>query len=226
MKLNHYLDLYEDELVNICNYFMGFHQDKLITIRDGNACFRISENEFLVTKSGEDKSMMTMDSFMIVETNDNNKMDYNPKLGKPSIETLAHILALKATSKKFSMHVHPPKTIALFAAVGSGHPMELSSVLNNEWPELFRYTKVGETVPFLDPGSEKLHRVLEMSFEDLGTDIVVMQNHGILTVGDTPEACYEHITRLEHISGILLDILAATGGKLDKIMKYDHPTYE
>ena len=203
------------QINKVIEHFKWYYDHGYITSRDGNAAFYLSE-AYTVTASGGVKNNLIENDFIVLD-----KQGKDPFLSdkKPSIETPAHIEAIQATGRWFSVHVHSPNTVALF---GLFDPTDhwgttIPNVLNTKWPELFRYTKVGTTVPFLEPGSKELHAALSMSFVD-APDIVVMQNHGVLAVGSNFEQCREHIVRLEHISGILLKILSASGGKTNLIL--------
>jgi ribulose-5-phosphate 4-epimerase/fuculose-1-phosphate aldolase len=200
-------------LIKMSKDFEWYHDNGYITARDGNACVRDGEN-FLVTASGVAKHELGVQTYVIVDRF--GKVVESPVEGnKPSIETMAHIDALTYTAYEASVHVHSPNTVALFMLASDSASESFPKYLNTKWPELFRYTKVAPTVPFLNPGSQKLHTAMIDSFVT-GTannmdmpDIVVMQRHGVLAVGKNLEHCREHIHRLEHVSTILLKILSA-----------------
>lgn len=215
--------------------FKWYYDKGYITARDGNACY-LDGDHYVVTASGSEKHRMTERDFAFVSLDQKKIESYDNR--KPSIETGAHIAALKQSGKEFSVHVHSPNTVALaalFEPFGGFRPQtrHLVEVLNSKWPELFRYTKVGHIVPFLEPGSKKLHESIEaaleywteeavydpndpaeiVGMEDVKkfNDIVILQRHGVLTIGDSFDECMEHIVRLEHISNILLKIVTASG---------------
>lgn len=204
-------------LNKVCEDFKWYYDKGFITTRDGNAAF-YQDSDYVVTASGARKDNLTLLDFVSVSAR-GNSLDKTQT--KPSIETAAHIAAQMATDKEASIHVHSPNTVALFLlfeewrGIGTG---SLEEALNKKWPELFRYTKIGLTVPFLEPGSDALHQAISQSFRVDKPDLVVMQRHGIITVGDNFDKCKEHILRTEHISSILLKTLSASGGKLEKIL--------
>lgn len=199
-------------VVQASDAFKWLFDKNMITHRDGNVAQKQDYGTYFVSASGIDKTDMDYSNF--VEVNPFSQVVDGSGL-KPSIETQAHISALEATSKKVSIHVHSPKTVALFASkqyqdflnpyTFNTFVEELETEIKTEWPELFRHTKLGTTVPFLDPGSKELHKVISDSFLDT-PDIIVLQRHGVLAVGDSVQEALEHICRLEHISSILLDI--------------------
>lgn len=225
----------QDTNSQIIKDFKWYYDNGYITSRDGNACVR-EKTHFQVTASGTIKNDLQWNDFSFVDLNGNWVMD--EKYSKrPSIETGAHVAALSASGKKASVHVHSPNTVALAALFDDSSKIlfnprsrHLIEVLNTKWPELFRYTKVGHMVSFLEPGSKKLHDSIQSSLgywtdEITGTeeednielievkkynDIVILQRHGVLAIGDSLQECMEHIVRLEHISNILLKIITAS----------------
>lgn len=216
----------------VIDHFKWYYKKGYITARDGNAAYRWDGNQYMVTASGTVKNELKTGDFCLVDA----KGLLTGK--KPSIETGAHVAALNSSKKNASVHVHSPNTVAL-AALFEHNPhkrfkpteRDLVDVLNKNWPELFRYTSVGYIVPFLNPGSQKLHDVVESALSYWGEefiydkdgepeqildvkkyhDIVIMQRHGVLATGKDLDECMEHIVRLEHISGILLKIVTASG---------------
>lgn len=205
--IERYLYDYMDE---ISHKFEWFFDKGYITHRDGNACVSLkawnvhNDITYLVTASGAYKPRISEGDYLIVDPNGKSvKLSQDPiDTRKPSIETMAHIHAQDVSKKTASIHVHSPNTVALFA--GFKNHERLEKMLNNDWPEVFRYTKVGKTVPFLDPGSEALHDGIKESFELDKPQIVVLNQHGVLAVGENINECVEHIVRLEHVSSIML----------------------
>lgn len=208
-------------MIKMIQDFEWYYEKGYITTRDGNACVR-HEGNYLVTATGVAKHELDQDSYVLVdESGEILEAPYNQK---PSIETMAHILALNNTGKAASVHVHSPDTVALIelyvrSVLG---PKSVINTFNTKWPELFRYTVVGELVPFHKPGSDILHLAIETSFRNMmngkRVDIIIMERHGVLAVGDNLEQCREHILRLEHISSILLKTITASGGNLEVIV--------
>lgn len=194
--------------MTIQEHMKWFFDNGYITNRDGNIVTRydipsLPSVAFIQTKSGVDKAQMTGDDLILVNHGGDALPGYS---GHPSIETKAHVQALDHTGKSCSIHVHSPKTTALFTAFGS-KTGELEIHLNNDWPELFRYTRIGKTVDQLIPGSDFLHKAVGDQFKIKGVDAIVLKGHGVFQVGDSLDQCKEHIIRLEHISGIVTEMI-------------------
>lgn len=216
------------QMIKIQQEFEWYYNNGYVTARDGNICMRLNDDEFLVTASGVRKDEIMLDDYVIV-----NRFGSVLRTGVkdifPSIETEAHLKAIEHGGGEVSVHVHSPNTVALFHLHKNEIPLKiLEHQLNTQWPELFRYTQVGKTVPFLKPGSLELHEEISKSFRlshikslrgfHPTPDIVVLQKHGVFAVGDTLSECREHIQRLEHISVMLLKIISASGGKKESIL--------
>lgn len=201
-----------DIAIKMIEDFKWYFEAGYITPRDGNVCYKIDTNQFLITASGVEKQKMSLDH--ILKINQNGKSDSRYK---PSIETLGHLIALQTTNKIASVHVHSLETVALFSLAYKMKFLPLlEENLKTQWAELFRYTKVGETVPYLAPGSKELHEGISHSFSDhKKSDIVVLDQHGVIAVGDSLEECKEHIIRLEHVSKMVLKMLNASGGNVN-----------
>jgi L-fuculose-phosphate aldolase len=77
-----------------------------------------------------------------------------------------------------------------------------------DFPEVFRYTRVGPNVPKLPAISQELadQTSLTLGLRDgvVKYDIVGQANHGVCAVGRNPRQAFEHIERLEHICQIVL----------------------
>lgn len=227
----------------ITKHFRWYYDNGYITARDGNAAYDAG-TDYVVTASGAIKHSLNMGDFVTI-SKDGKQVINSLWDRKPSIESTAHLEAMKRSGKKASVHVHSPNTVALSALFESNSRSRFSpsthhlkEALNSKWPELFRYTSVGGVVPFLEPGSKKLHEsiitclsywgLIENGKDENGDpdinegyafhDIVIMQRHGVLSIGNTLDECMEHIVRLEHISGILLKIITASGGNLESIL--------
>lgn len=215
-------------MIKVQQEFEWYYNNGYVTARDGNICMRLDEERFLVTASGVRKDEIMLDDYLIINRW-GTVLESPIKANFPSIETGAHLAALEHGGGDVSVHVHSPNTVALFHLYKDAAALTaLENQLNTQWPELFRYTRVGKTVPFKKPGSLELHEEISKSFRlshikhlrgfHPTPDIVVMQKHGVFAVGDTLSDCREHIQRLEHISVMLLKIISASGGKKESIL--------
>jgi len=78
-----------------------------------------------------------------------------------------------------------------------------------DFPEVFRYTKVGPNVPSLAATSQDLadQTYIQMCADDeckIMFDIVGQECHGVTAIASNPWDAFEHIERVEHICKIVL----------------------
>lgn len=186
----------------MCNVMNKAYNDGLITPRDGNISLRRSldgniSDYIYITPSGVRKS--------VIRAEDVVKMKINEESDIASIEIDMHKFLLQdATTTRAVVHLHPTYTIA---AMYAGLDLQ---ALADDFPEIFRYTKVGPTVAFHDAGSEDLAFNTHLNIRDgnvdapIKYDIIGLENHGVTAVGKHPWDAYEHIERLEHICKIAM----------------------
>jgi ribulose-5-phosphate 4-epimerase/fuculose-1-phosphate aldolase len=225
--------------LKIVSEFKKYYDQGYITARDGNAAYKTGEG-FVVTASGTVKNDLNFQLDFLEIDKELKLLKGSPM--KPSIEAAAHVALLNESNKKVSVHVHSPNSVALAALFERGDfkptTNNLVTVLNTKWPELCRYTKVGFIIDCWTPGSKLLHECIRssMSYWDeeysgdpdgpdfkmeeikKWNDICIIQRHGVFAIGETLEECREHIERLEHVSGILLKVIAGSGGNLQVIL--------
>ena len=115
-----------------------------------------------------------------------------------------HYLLQKDSPKTRSIvHAHPTHVIgAMYAG------FDLQKICS-EFPEIYRYTKVGPTVPTLPATSVALGEATAKAFglETSGSvqfDIVGQDRHGVTAIGTSVWDCFENIERLNHICEIVL----------------------
>ena len=100
------------------------------------------------------------------------------------------------------VHAHPTHVIA---ALYRGFDMPKVA---SQFPEIFRYTRVGPSVAPIPAISRELGEAtavcLGVDGAELAFDIVGQHNHGVCAVARDPWAAYEHIERMDHICEILL----------------------
>ena len=173
-----------------------------ITTRDGNCSLRRKgDNKIYITPSGVRKNIIYPESIEKIKiTNDGLHIGKNIN---PSGELEMHWQLLNnAPQTRCILHVHPTNIVAaMFAG------FDLQAVASN-FPEIYRYTRVGKNVPTLPATSIELanatSKQLKISDGKVEYDIVGQANHGACAVGKNPWDAFEHIERLEHICQIIL----------------------
>ena len=223
-------------LREICDVFKEAYRRGWITTRDGNASYRRPEQDwFYVTPSGVRKNEMTPDMCIKLDIDDKGwsrdrwlaaddgmlkqqlNRGLNPTGELPMHWYLQRDLTQTAHSRVV-LHLHPTHVIAAtrYLAEHPLHPYERHepglfdslSGLCAQYPEIFRYTRVGKTVEYVKPISQALADAVEASMLNgsnlLQCDVVALDRHGAVSVGNDPWEAFEHIERLNHVCEIFL----------------------
>lgn len=215
-------------LREICDVFKEAYRRGWITTRDGNASFRRPEQDwFYVTPSGVRKNELVPDMCIKLDINEQGwsrdrwlaaddgllKQQLNRGL-KPTGELPMHWYLQRDLSltqhPRVVLHLHPTHVIAA-ARYLEEHPTALyggMKELCSQFPEIFRYTRVGETLGYVPPISQALadgvERIMLNGGSELLCDVIAMDKHGAVSVGSDPWEAFEHQERLSHICEIFL----------------------
>jgi ribulose-5-phosphate 4-epimerase/fuculose-1-phosphate aldolase len=190
-------------LDSVCDVLKEAYARGWISARDGNASVRlIHEDFFHTTPSGVRKHKLDSESFFEIGFDEHDRpcvLDKN-KPGQPTGEILLHAALQRRTlENRVVLHLHPTY---LIAALYKGLNLEIL-------PEINRYTKVGPSVGIIPPISRELAQAateaLNLSEDgSIEYDIIGLDRHGVISVGNDPWVAFEHIERLEHICQIVL----------------------
>ncbi|PIP54957.1 MAG: aldolase [Bacteroidetes bacterium CG23_combo_of_CG06-09_8_20_14_all_32_9] len=163
----------EENIKQEVAYFMRRLYNKgLTTSLGGNISCKIDNEKFVITPGQTDKGRMKADELGIFGLNGNN---YTPNI-KLSMETKMHLFIYqKRPDIKAIVHAHPP--FASFFAVSD---KKLNCKLLGEARALLGKP---EYSPYALMGTEKLAELVSESV--VKSNLVILKNHGILTVGDT-----------------------------------------
>lgn len=215
-------------LREICDVFKEAYRRGWITTRDGNASFRRPEqNWFYVTPSGVRKNELVPDMCIKLDIDEQGwsrdrwlaaddgllKQQLNRGL-KPTGELPMHWYLQRDLSRtshsRVVLHLHPTHVIAA-ARYLAEHPTVFPGGMQelcSQFPEIFRYTRVGETLGYVPPISQALadgvERIMLNGGNELLCDVIAMDKHGAVSVGSDPWEAFEHQERLSHICEIFL----------------------
>jgi L-fuculose-phosphate aldolase len=204
-------------LREICDVLREAYDRGWITSRDGNASFRMPEEDwFYVTPSGVRKQELLPEMCLKLgisdegwtQNRDTSRQTLNAGL-KPTGELPMHFYLQRYAhfdkQPRVVLHLHPTHVIA---AIAKGYDLQ---EISKEFPEIYRYTRTGKTIPFIPPISQELAEAVRNSMlnhwlvgEPLDADIIGMAGHGTVSVGRDPWEAYEHVERLNHICEIYL----------------------
>jgi len=191
---------------DIIKILIDSYNKNWITPRDGNISYKGANlNSFLITPSGLRKQELKESDFINIKFNDEDWIQSNNNILKPSGEVNLHYEILKSVKKELCViHLHPTYSIA---AMYSG--LDLSTIAS-EFPELSRYTRVAKNAKKVPPLTKKLAKeckknlIFDKLIDGYKYDIVGIPNHGVVSIGENIYSAFEHIERLEHICKIIL----------------------
>ena len=174
-----------------------------ITSRDGNVSVRFkNDNRLIITPSGWRKTILHPEHLVKIPIVEGKLIV--PDGETPSGELHMHWLLQKdARSTRAVVHAHPTHIVA---AMYRG--FDLPTICDH-FPEIYRYTRVGISVPVLPAVSAELGEATAFAhkMEPNGSyyyDVVGQAAHGVCAIAKNPWDAYEHIERLNHICEIVL----------------------
>lgn len=189
----------------ICKIMKKAYERGWISTRDGNCSYKeAGSSSILITPSGVNKSKLVENDILRLDIFEGNLvLD-----GKtPSGELEMHWRLLKAESETACvLHLHPTNIVA---AMMAGFALK---DIARVFPEVHRYTEVGEDAALVPATSKMLARqtydamwsIHSSTAPTRRASIVGQKFHGCCSIGRTPEEAFEHIERLEHVCKITL----------------------
>jgi L-fuculose-phosphate aldolase len=198
------LDKYKSERKEVAHFMRRLYKHGLTTTSGGNISLRLSDDLILITPTATDKGRMKWKEVGIVNIFGEN---FTPQL-KPSIETAMHLAIYKRKNGVSAIvHAHPVFAslfTAIKAKINTNLTSEAKAILGD--PLLVRYAVMGSKA------------LAEVAAENImKSDILLLENHGILTTGSTLLNAFDKIEVLENAAKMTL-MTEMTGKKrpLDK----------
>src|SRR5688572_5201075 len=183
----------------ICRIGALSYERNYIVGADGNFSARLQDGSILITPTGAMKGFLEPQHLAKVDMN-GESIDGGPRA---SSEVGIHLVAYKhRPDVRAVCHAHPPHAVALTIA---GIDMQMPLI-----PEIV--TTIGgiPTASFGTPGTPEL----AASIEDLVrcADVMMMTNHGSVTLGANILDAYKKLDMLEHTARILWLAHVVKGG--------------
>jgi L-fuculose-phosphate aldolase len=184
-----------------------------VAANDGNLSVRISDNEILVTASGVSKGFLTQEMILKVSLN-GDIISKHPDY-RPSSEVKMHLEIYRQRKDiQAVVHAHPPYATGFAVSGISPNACIL--------PEAVLTLGRIPIVPYGTPSTKEIPESIR-SFIDR-TDVILLANHGALTMGEDLLTAYHRMETLEHTAQIAF--LAMQMGKgnvipqneIDKLM--------
>jgi L-fuculose-phosphate aldolase len=171
------------EREKVAAFMQRLYQQKLTTATGGNVSMRIGDR-VLITPSQIDKAKVTGEQVVILALDG----QIINQRHKKSMESEMHLaIYLKRPDVKAVVHAHPVYATS-FAVAGKSIKTNLTG---ESWyivgePELVSYELMGTT--------ELASKVADAS---LRSDAILLQNHGIITIGENLFQAYDRMEVLE-----------------------------
>ncbi|MDK2805006.1 MAG: L-ribulose-5-phosphate 4-epimerase [Thermoanaerobacterium sp.] len=194
---------------------MMLPKNNLVTMTSGNVSGRDPETNLVVIKpSGVLYDDMTPEDMVVVD------LDGNVVEGKlkPSVDTATHLYVYRHRSDVNGIvHTHSPYATS-FAALGRSIPVYLTAIAD----EFGCAIPVG---PYAKIGGEEIGKAI---VEYIGeSPAILMKNHGVFTIGNSPEAALKAAVMVEDTAKTVhLSLLLGTPDVIpDEEVKRAHERY-
>lgn len=163
----------------------------LTSTSGGNISLKINEEIIVITPSATDKGRMRWNEVGIMTLDGEN---LTPSL-KPSIESEMHLsIYRKKNNFKAIVHAHP-----VFASAFTAMKCEIDTTLTAEAAAILGKPAM---VPYALMGTKDLAAVVSEYI--LKSDILLLENHGILTAGSNLLQAFDRIEVLENAAKMTL----------------------
>lgn len=185
------LSRYKKERKEVASFMRRLYRQGLTTTSGGNISLRISEEMIAITPSATDKGRMKWKEVGIMDIFGNN---LTPDL-KPSMESDMHISIFKKKREISAIiHAHP-----VFASAFTAMKCKIDTNLTAEARAI-----LGEPllVPYALMGTTELASKAAESIA--AADILLLENHGVLTTGDSLLQAFDKIEVLENAAKMTL----------------------
>jgi L-fuculose-phosphate aldolase len=167
------------------------YSERMIVATDGNISVRITEETFLITRSGICKGRMTIDDIITVDLQGRVIEGH----GNPSSETRLHIVCYEERDDIAAIvHAHPPTAVAFSIA---GKSLAICVI-----PEVVVALGPVPTVPYLKPTTKKIAESIRPVIRH--ADALILEKHGAVCVGEDLSTAADRLEKLEHSSEIML----------------------
>lgn len=190
---------YRKERKEVARFMRRLYRQRLTTTSGGNISLRISKDIVLITPSATDKGRMRWKEVGIMSVLGEN---LTPEL-RPSIESEMHLSIYRRKKEVLAIvHAHP-----VIASSFTAMDLALRTDLTAEARAICGTPVV---VPYALMGTRDLASVAADSIGD--SNILLLENHGILTTGNTLLEAFDRLEVLEN-AAIMTLLVEITGKK-------------
>ena len=182
---------YKNERIEVARFMKRLYKHGLTTTSGGNISWRLNDELIIITPSATDKGRMKWKEVGIMSILGEN---LTPWL-KPSIEYAFHLNIYKKRKDVTAIvHAHP-----VFASSFTAMKSEINTSLTAEARAICGQPLF---VPYALMGSEELAEIV--SEKSNNADILLLENHGILTTGTDLLKAFDKLEVLENAAKMTL----------------------
>lgn len=186
--MNEYFDITSSEVSALIEYAALSYSKNLTNAKGGNVSIRYGEGMII---SGTNTCLRSLGENSLVYVSMDAKTLFSVDGIKPSKEFMMHLAIYKARPDVNSVfHLHPPASTAVSAMPGE-FPVTTESA-REKLPVLPK-------VPYAPAGSMELANSLEaiVKTESISLCGALLENHGIIAFGSTPETAFNTAELIE-----------------------------
>lgn len=211
---------------------LGNPDRPLAILAEGNTSARLSDETFLVKASGSNLGTLTAAGVVECQTRvlldllkqtglDDQAVDarllasrVDPNAKKPSVEALFHAYLLSLQEIQFVGHTHAPQVNAILCS-----PRAREFATKRIFPDEIVCCDVASVfIPYTDPGLKLAQAIcaeVKKFLAEFGRPprVILMENHGLITLGRSVEAVLSAMLMAEKTAGIWLGAAALGGPK-------------
>ncbi len=194
--------MYEEIKDQMCDVCHKMWQLGWVAANDGNVSVKLEDRTFLATPTGISKSFITPEKIVHIDK-DANIIEANGDY-RPSSEIKMHLRCYKEREDVGAvLHAHPP--------VATGYAV--ANVPLDEYSMIETVIAIG-SIPVTPYGTPSTYEVPDAIAPYLGEhDVVLLQNHGALSVGADLLTAYYRMETLELFAKISLNAHLLGGAK-------------
>lgn len=194
--------MYEEIKDQMCDVCHKMWQLGWVAANDGNVSVKLEDETFLATPTGISKSFITPEKIVHIDK-DANIIEANGDY-RPSSEIKMHLRCYKEREDVGAvLHAHPP--------VATGYAV--ANVPLDEYSMIETVIAIG-SIPVTPYGTPSTYEVPDAIAPYLGEhDVVLLQNHGALSVGADLLTAYYRMETLELFAKISLNAHLLGGAK-------------
>lgn len=185
---------------NICDVCHKMWQLGWVAANDGNVSVKLSDDRFLVTPTGISKSFITPEKLIVADSN--GKIIEGNEGYRPSSEFKMHLRCYaKRADVNAVIHAHPPTATGFAVA---HRPMDMYNLIEN-------VAAIGSVplTPYGTPSTSEVPDAIEPYLNE--HDVMLLENHGALTMGCDLLTAYYRMESLELWAKITLNAILLGG---------------